>query len=209
MKQLLIIGARGFGRSIFDLAVECPGYGKSFAIKGYLDDNVSALDSLSGYPPIVGSVEHYEIAENDVFICALGSVKHKKFYTDIILAKGGVFTSLIHPSAHVSRNAVLGAGCIVARMAHIGCDVVIGEHVLVQTAALVGHDCTVGNFVRIDSHVVCVGGVKVEDEATIHSSAVLSHNVTVGAKAVVGGASFVIRSVPPETTVFGNPAKRL
>lgn len=89
MKSLIIIGARGFGREVFDLAKECSGFGSEFYIKGFLDDKKDALVSFSNYPPILDSVEKYKIQENDIFVCALGDVVDKKKYVSLILAKGG------------------------------------------------------------------------------------------------------------------------
>ena len=66
-----------------------------------------------------------------------------------------------------------------------------------------------GSFNRIDTHVTCVGGTIIEDDVNIHTSAVISHNVTVGTRAHVGALSFVIRSVAPGATVAGNPARAM
>jgi hypothetical protein len=88
MKQLLIIGARGFGREFFYWAKECHGYGTAFGIKGFLDDKADALDRLPGYGPIISSVEGYEVQPGDVFTCALGDVRQKKRYVEMIRAKG-------------------------------------------------------------------------------------------------------------------------
>ena len=46
MKHLLIIGARGFGREVYDLAMDCIEAGAEFDIKGFLDDKKDALDGL-------------------------------------------------------------------------------------------------------------------------------------------------------------------
>lgn len=62
MKNLLIIGARGFGREIYNLALESIGYGTEFTIKGFLDDKKEALDGYDGYPSIISSVENYAVA---------------------------------------------------------------------------------------------------------------------------------------------------
>ena len=123
--------------------------------------------------------------------------------------KGGEFISLIHPTAIVNPTAKIGDGCIVLQYASIGAGVVIEDYVLVQISAVVGHDSIIGNHSRLDCNSVCVGGVVLKDEVTIHTSAVISHKVVVGNGAVVGGTSFVIRKVRENTTVFGNPAKRL
>ena len=98
MKNLLIIGARGWGRVVFGMLPNCLGYGTEFIIKGFLDNKFDALDNYEGYPPIIDSVENYQPLEEDVFVCALGEPKWKRYYAEIILAKGGKFINLIHNS---------------------------------------------------------------------------------------------------------------
>ena len=39
MKQLIIVGAGGMGRTMYDMARESIGYGREFLIKGFIDDN--------------------------------------------------------------------------------------------------------------------------------------------------------------------------
>lgn len=209
MKNLLIIGARGFGRDIYYLASQCSDYQNEFVIKGFLDDKVDALDEFKSYQPIVDSVEDYIVGDDDVFICALGDVQQKKKYTQMILDKGGKFISLIHPSAYVDPNAKMGAGCIVSRFAGLGSGSIIGDYVLIQGAAFIGHDVKIGNYSRVDCHVVCTGGAIIEDEVTIHTSAIISQNVLVQKGAHIGAGSFVIRTVKENSTVYGNPAIRL
>ena len=80
MKHLIIIGARGWGREIYVLAQYCRGYGTEFDIKGSLDDKASALDGMSGYPPIIDSVENYVPKPDDVFTCAMGDAHWKRHY---------------------------------------------------------------------------------------------------------------------------------
>lgn len=209
MKNLIIIGARGMGRFSYHLALECPGYQKDYQIKGFLDDKKDALDGFNSYPEILNSVENYIIDDDDVFICALGDVQAKIKYINMIIAKGGEFITLIHPSAHVDTNAIIGKGCIVLQNAVIGPESIIGNFVLIQISAIIGHDSIIGNYSRIDNLVVCVGGVILEDEVTIHTSAIINHKVVVGKGAIVGAASFVIRRVKEYSTVYGNPAIRL
>ena len=96
MKQLLIIGARGWGREIYNMLPQCKGYGTEYVVKGFLDDKADALDGMPGYPPIIDSVEHYEPQEDDVFTCAMGDAHWKKHYAEIVLEKGGEFINIIH-----------------------------------------------------------------------------------------------------------------
>lgn len=209
MKNLIIIGAGGMGRSVYNIALGCIGYKTDFDIKGFIDDDVESLKAYKNYPPLLSKIDDYSIKENDVFTCSIGEVKTKKMICEKLKEKGAKFLSLIHKTAIVRLNAEIGEGCIIADYASIGADAKIGKNSLIQSYAVVAHDCKIGNYVRIDTHCVCVGGVVVEDNVMIHTGAILSHKVTVGEGAHVGAGSFVIRKVKAGITVFGNPAKYL
>lgn len=209
MKNLIIVGGGGMGRSVYCSLKECIGYGKEFVIKGYLDDNIHSIDGFEGYPPVLGTIDGYEIQPDDVFVSSIGTVKVKKLLCEKLKARGAKFMTCIHPTATIKQNAKLGDGCLVLEYAAVGADATIGENCLIQSRSIVAHDCVLGDYVRIDTNVVLVGGVKVDSLVTVHTAAVLSHNVTVGEEAVVGAMSFVIKKVKPGTTVWGNPAKVL
>lgn len=209
MKDLVIIGAGGMGREIFYHAMECEGYEKEYRIKGFIDDNIHSLDSFEGFPTVLDTIDDYHICNNDVFIASNGSVKSKTQIVSKIIERGGIFISLIHPTARIARDAKLGEGLVIMRRADVGSSTQIGNYCFIQADSVIGHDAVVGDFCRIDCKVVCVGGVKVEEGATIHTSAVISHGVTIGKRAIVGALSMVIRNVKDDTTVVGNPALKL
>ena len=209
MKELVIIGAGGMGREVFDLATQCDGYGRDYVIKGFIDDWVDALDSFKGYPPVLGSFSDYPIQENDVFTCSLGDIQKKVKVCERILADGGEFLTLIHPRAQIGKNSKIGTGVIILFNAYIGADSVIGDFALVQIAATIGHDVQIGRYSRIDGGALCVGGTRIGDEVVIHTSAVINHRVVVESRATVGAGSLVIRKVKAGSSVFGNPAKKM
>jgi sugar O-acyltransferase (sialic acid O-acetyltransferase NeuD family) len=209
MKNLLIIGARGFGREIYNLAIACIGFQKDYVVKGYLDDNKNALDGYNNYPPIVSSVEDYGIQQDDIFICALGDVFYKEKYSRIILDKGGEFATLIHPTAQINSNVVIGRGCAILNYAVIGSDAVIGDFVNIQQFGIVGHDVTIGDWTMIDCHCFCGGFSKVGKSCTMHTSSVLVPKKKIGDNVTVNAGAIVIRNIKDNKTVMGNPAKEL
>ena len=209
MKNLIIIGARGYGRGVFDIASSMNGYGDSFTIKGFLDDNFEALNEYPNYPPILSSVEDYIIEPDDVFVCALGDVKYKQKYVNLILQKGGDFFTVIHPSAFIGNNTKIGKGCIIGYNAQIDCDVTIGDFVNIQTNAVVGHDSVIGDWSMIDCFAFTGGFVKIGEGVTLHTRATIVPKLQVGDYAVINACTLCIRKVKPNSVMLGNPAKEL
>lgn len=209
MKKLVIIGAGGMGKQLSYFAQICTGFNNEFVIKGFIDDNLHALDGYEGYPPILGTIKDYMPELDDVFVNSIGDVQFKKKCINDILTRGGEFINLIHPKASISNHTRLGVGNIIASRVGIGVESEIGDFNLIQDGAIIGHDVKIGSWCRIDCYVVLIAGVTLEDEVCIHTSAVINHNVTIGKGAMVGAQSFVFRNVKPGITVFGNPAKKL
>ena len=207
MKDLIIIGAGGMGRTVFSNALESQGYGEKFLIKGFLDDNLHALDGYDNYPPILGTIQAYQPQADDVFVSSIGGAARRRCMEEII-RRGGEFIELIHNTARIYQNARLGKGNFIGAYTVIGNDAMVGDYNMIQSYTVIGHDARVGNWNRLDTHVTCVGGIVIEDETNIHTGAVINHGVTIGTGAHVGALSFVIRKVKPGTTVCGNPAKK-
>jgi sugar O-acyltransferase (sialic acid O-acetyltransferase NeuD family) len=208
MKHLINIGAEGMGRTMYDMARESIGYGTLYDIRGFIDDNIAALDNFANYPPLIAPIQGYQPDENEVFICSIGGSARKKCMEEII-SKGGQFLTMIHSTARIGTNVQIGEGSIVGAYTTIGADAKVGKYNLIQSYTVIGHDSIIGNWNRIDTHVTLVGGTIVQDGADIHTSAMISHNVTIENNARVAACSFVIRRVKEGTTVMGNPAKKL
>lgn len=208
MKNLIIIGAGGMGRTFYSNALECIGYGVDYIVKGFIDDNINALEGFPNYPPVIDTIIDYIPQPEDVFVCSMGGLARKKCMEEVI-AKGGEFFQLIHKDAKILTNAKLGKGNFIGAFTIIGNDVVIGDYNMIQAFTVIGHDATIGDYNRIDTHVTCVGGTKVNNYAIIHTGAVINHKVTVENNAKVGANSFVIRRVKEGETVLGVPAKRI
>ena len=209
MKHLIIIGARGYGREVYQLATELKGFGSDFVVKGFLDDKATALSGFAEYPRILGAVETYEPEKDDIFICALGEPKYKKIYANMILQKGGIFTTLIHPNASIGIHSTVGVGCIVHAYAKISCDVTVGDFVSFQSFSDVGHDVTIGNNCHVSAFAFLGGVVKVGNDVSLFTKSMVVPHKEIGDGVIVGAGSVVIANVKAGTKVFGNPAKKM
>ena len=209
MKHLIIIGARGFGREVYNSAIESIGYGIEFDVIGFLDDKKNALENFEGYPPIISSVEDYIPQKDDIFICALGEVKWKKYYTQLILKKGGTFFSLIHKDAYISKNVKFGTGCIFLAGSRVHCDVSIDDFVVVQPYAIIGHDVRIGKWCHINAYADCGGGSRLGSEVTLHTHSFVLPKCNVGDGVTLGACSVIITDVESNKTLFGVPARNI
>ncbi len=208
MKQLIIIGAGGMGRVMYDMARESLGYGTEYDIKGYIDDNIHSLDHFTSYPPILGSIVEYTPQIDDIFICSIGG-NSRKACMESIIQRGGEFLTMIHQTARIGTNVQIGKGCMVGAFTTIAANAQIGDYNFIQSNMIIGHDVVIGDWNRIDSHTMLIGGITIGNENMIHSAAVINHEVHIGNHTHIGACSFVTRNVEDNWTVFGNPARRL
>lgn len=209
MKKLYIIGARGCGREVYTLFLECKESLPNVECVGFLDDNKAALDGFEGYPPIVSAVEDFIPSENDVFICALGDPRWIKHYTQIIENKNGKFISLISPYSSICMNTTIGEGSIISRWAIISPDVTIGKHSSIGVFSNLGHDVVVGDCCHLGAYTFMGGYSIVDSCVTCHPRVNILPHKKVGENSIVGAGSVVIKNVSPNTTVFGVPAKKV
>ncbi len=228
MKNLIIIGAGGFGREVLMMAIDSPCNGADWAIKGFLDNRPNILDGFAqdansiAYAmdysdekraryrrdyPILGDPLTYEPQEGDVFLCALGDPAQRRKYVEPLLTKGAKFVRLVHPFAAVSAFASVGLGSIIGAYVSLSPDCSIGQHATVSYGAVLGHDTTAADWAEIGAHCLIGGNIKIGTAARIYPGAIIAPKANIGDHAVVAAGSVVFKSVKPNTTVMGNPAR--
>jgi sugar O-acyltransferase (sialic acid O-acetyltransferase NeuD family) len=228
MKNLIIIGAGGFGREVLMMAVDNPCNGVDWVIKGFLDNRPEILDGFiqdadqvayamnfsnekrARYRRdyvILGDPLRYVPQEGDVFLCALGDPVQRQKYVEPLLAKGAEFVRLVHPLSVVSAFASVGLGSIIGAYVSLSPDCHVGQHVSVSYGAVLGHDTKVADWSEIGTHCLISGNVNIGTAVRIYPGAIITPKVHIGDNAVVAAGSVVFKSVKPHTTVLGNPAR--
>ena len=119
------------------------------------------------------------------------------------------FATVVHPSARVSPLASLGKNVLIMAGAVITSNAVIGDHVCVLPNTVIHHDVKVGAWSLIGANVTIAGNTSIEENCYVGSGSCIMNGVTVGSGVLIGLGSNVIRSVPANATVVGNPARQL
>ena len=211
MKNLIIIGARGWGREVYAAVLGTKAYKDGeFTVKGFLDSKSDALEGLKGdYPPILGAPETYEIQEDDVFFVAMGEPKWRKYYAEMMEQKGAKFISIISNNAFVNPTSTIGEGSFIARWSCISDNVVLGKHTIVHTFCDLGHDAKVGDYSSIEAYSFLGGYSEVGQESVMHVRSTLIAHKRIGNQVSVGSSSVVMRNIKDGLHVFGNPAQKI
>ncbi len=210
MKKVIIVGAGGFGRELHNWLGDVLKRGKTqWEFKGFLDDNLNALKDFSIEEKVIGTIDDWVPSPDEVFLCGLGNPKMKKYCCQLLLERGAVFETLIHPTAIVGRNVNIGCGSVICPRVNLTCDVNIGAFVTMNVNSGMGHDASIGSWSTVSAYCDITGWVKIGSGVFIGSHATVLPKIRVGDNAVIGAGSTVVINVAEHTTVFGVPAKRL
>lgn len=205
MKKLLVIGAGGHARSVIDSALDS----KEFDEIGVVSSNKLEWDTYRGVSWIGADEDAKRLFDEGFHYAVLGigfmgngsPLRERLFelYKEI----GFRFSSIIDPSAIVSKGSVIdegvfiGKGAVVNANAHIGCCSII------NSASLVEHDCIIGDFTHIAVRAVLCGAVSVGSCVLVGANSTVLQELTVGDGAVIGAGALVISNVSPGKKALG------
>jgi sugar O-acyltransferase (sialic acid O-acetyltransferase NeuD family) len=208
LPKLVIIGAGGFGREMVAWARQSIQFERDWVVKGLIDDNLHALNGKNTPAPLLGTVQDYQPASDEVFICALGVPAIKKKCCELLINRGAVFTRLIHRTAVLGDNVEMAEGVVMCPYTVASANNRLGRSVAVNLHSSLDHDACVDDWSQVNCHCDLTGAVQVGREVFIGSSVSIIPGVKIGDGAYLGAGSVVLRDVPPGAKVFGVPARQ-
>lgn len=209
MRNLIIVGAGGFGRELLQWCKDIRKIKREWDIMGFIDDNLEALD---GYPcdyKVLGRINEWKPTEDQVFALAVADPKTKKNIVRELAKREAKFISVIHPDARVGDFNKLGNGLILYPNARITVNVTIGDFVTILDNTSIGHDAVIGDYTTISASCGINGHVKVGKYSYFGCNASTIPGIQIGDECHIGVGSVVVNHIKPGMHVFGNPAKRI
>jgi len=204
--RLLIIGAGGHGRVVAETA-EDMNYWKEIV---FLDSSFPA-NKKAGVWKIIGKDNQLESFKknNDEVIVGIGDNFIRMNLISTINKINFPLATIIHPSAYVSKSALIGKGTVIFPKAVVNYGARIGSGVIVNSSASIDHDNYIKDFVHISPGVNLGGNVTIGKSSWLGIGASVINGCNIGDDVIVGASSLVIDDVVNAVTVVGIPAMQI
>jgi UDP-perosamine 4-acetyltransferase len=122
-------------------------------------------------------------------------------------AAGFAFRRVIHPSAILAADAVLGEGSQIMAGAILQPGVVLGANCIVNTGVRLDHDCRVGDHTHLAPGTVLSGDVQVGEGCHIGTGAIVIQGIRIGARAMIAAGAVITRDVESGAKVGPGPQR--
>lgn len=207
-RQLVIVGAGGFGRETAALVEDVNAAKDEWELLGFVDDDVSLHEtSILGYP-VLGDIPWLKRQSTDLYyVLAIGTPEARQSIISRLAEPAINPASLIHPSVPLHRTVEIGAGSIICGRATPTVSVQIGRHVIINLHCTVGHDSILHDYVTLHPGVHLSGNSRVGRGAVLGTGATVLPNVSIGPNTKVGAGAVVTRDLPASCTAVGVPAR--
>lgn len=117
--------------------------------------------------------------------------------------------TLVDPSATVMPSATLAPGCIIYPNCFVGHNAALGRCAFMLAGSIVNHDDVIGDYCVFASGATLAGSVIVGEGCYLGQSCTVRQLLTIGANSIIGMGSVVVKDVPPNCVMAGNPARVL
>lgn len=178
LPRILIVGAGGHGRSIAE-AIELAS---AYEVAGFADDAWPGLQAVWEFP-VLGGAATCETLRHvaDFAIVAIGNNSRRAALMKRLQEYEFPLATVIHPSAQVSRRAVVSEGSAIMATAVVGTEAVLGAGVIVNCGAVVDHHCRVEDYGHLGVGACMSGGSMLGSAAWIQAGASLGYGARLAA----------------------------
>ncbi|WP_315674025.1 acetyltransferase [Clostridium sp. 19966] len=206
--NIIVIGSSGHAKVVID----CIEKENKYKIIGLLDRFKQVGSSSFGYK-IIGKEEDLEklirkykidggiIAIGDNFIRYIVYNKISHYIPQFN------FIKVIHPSAQIARNVLIGKGSVIMANTTISSNATVGDFCIINNNSSLDHDSKMLDYSSLAPGSSIGGNVKIGSFSAVSLGAKVIHGITIGEHTIIGAGATVIKDIPKYVVAYGNPAK--
>lgn len=202
-KIIAIAGYSGHGFVVTDAA-----FSAGIKLTHYTDINESTINPYKlEYLGFESDLHFFDKVPHIKFVLGIGDNIIRKKIFQLLTSKNIDVLNVIHNSCLLSDNVTFGMGNFISKNAVINPLVKIGNASIINTGAIVEHECIIGDTVHIAPGAVLAGKVIIGEGSFIGANSVIKNGVTIGRNVIIGAGAVVIKDVPDNQVMVGNPAR--
>lgn len=208
MKDIVIVGAGGFGREVEWLIERINKINKEWNILGFADDNIAKNMSVGNSKVIYNINDLININRELNVVIAIGNAKIRKLLFDKLKNNINInFPNLIDPSVIV-ENINIGKGNIICAGTIITVNVKIKDFTIINLDCTIGHDDIINEFVTIYPSVNVSGNVEIGEGTEVGTGTQIIQGKTICNNCIIGAGAVVVKNIEEEGTYVGVPARK-
>lgn len=213
--KIIIIGGKGSAVVVAEQMYDSQIKTGSVEVLGFAFDDPAFYPEIAGFPVLCKTYEAYEKYGKYDDVKFVFQIYRPDLIKERIRLRDGYgipmdrWATFVHHSAYVARSAVLGPGTLVMANAVVNTNARLGCFNTVMSGSLIGHDNVIGDSNFFAAHCVIGSNNKIGSGCFFGLNVSMNNYITVGDYVFAGMASNVIRSIPDEAMVYGNPARQV
>ncbi len=209
MKDLVIIGAGGFGREVKWLVDRINAKKPEWNLLGFIDNTPEKQGIKIDGLKVLGYREWIEAYDKTVFaVCSIAVAKaRKKVIEEFSKFDNLRFATLVDPSVIKSDSISIGEGAIVCAGSILTVNIEIGKHTIINLDCTFGHDAKISDYCTFYPSVNVSGNATIGQCTEMGTGSLIIEKLEIGSGTIVGAGAVVAKSLPSMCTAVGIPAK--
>ena len=208
MKNCVIVGAGAYGR------VYAQYLSEEYKILGFFDNHPNLKGKEVNGIPILGNIDLIhdfikDIKDTAIFV-PLGDNKIRVSLLKQFMDLGYNLPSYIHKNSHIHESVKIGRAVYVLCGVNIMPFTVIGDFVMISVGVSIAHHTQINEGCFFSMGTTIGASVIIQPRAYFGVSTVLMTGVQkIGENTMIGAGSVIIKNVPDNAVMVGNPARYL
>ena len=198
---MILLGAGGHAKVVAEALIQS---GKT--ILGLVAPDKKKGSKYFGLDVLGNDDELFSYSPREVVLAnGIGALPGKVFRWKLasqMREKGFQFTRVIHPSAIIADNVVIGEGVQIMAGVIIQTGASIGQGSIVNTGASIDHDCSIGQNCHLAPGVVLSGCVDIGSGTHVGTGSVIVQGISIGTDSIVAAGSVVYKNIVSNTTLI-------